>query len=142
MQTRYSISLSPKNSKHKAIDEFIQNNVFSDGRGLRVQPLFEDLLYACATSGMSLFAIVAAIRNAGDGHVSERNADSRSAGPSENKEDAPANAETRASGAASAVARIEPPEIAPTESGDARERFSSTMDALADGVLDMLGDSR
>lgn len=65
--TRYTISLSLKNRKHRVIDDYIRGNAESDGRGLRVQPIIEQLLYECAISGLPLMDILWSIRDAGKG---------------------------------------------------------------------------
>lgn len=67
MNTKYTISLSSRNRRHRVIDSYIKNNTEKDGRGARVQPLFEQLLYECAASELPLMEILWVIRKAGKG---------------------------------------------------------------------------
>lgn len=45
----------------------VSEDPFCDGRGLRVQPIIEQLLYECAISGLPLMDILWSIRDAGKG---------------------------------------------------------------------------
>lgn len=67
MNTKYTISLSPKNRRHRIIDSYIKNNTDQDGRGVRVQPFVEQILYECAASELPLMDILWVIRKAGKG---------------------------------------------------------------------------
>lgn len=65
MNIKYTISLSLNNRKHRIIDEYIKLNTDRDGRGLRVQPFIEQLLYECATSKLTLMELLLLIQNEG-----------------------------------------------------------------------------
>ena len=134
MRTRYSISLSPKDRKHQIITDFIKENASSDGRGIKLQSLVEDLLYECAISQLPMIHILLAIRNAGE---SSRRAD---------KDASPDLARKTGPGAAQSKPQADAPPIttraesAPEIGGDVQESHTSKASALARGVKDMLGD--
>ncbi len=67
MNTKYTISLSSRNRRHRVIDCYIKSNTEKDGRGVRVQPLIEQILYECAASELPLMEILWAIRKSGKG---------------------------------------------------------------------------
>ncbi|GMV69728.1 MAG: hypothetical protein AMXMBFR76_21670 [Pseudomonadota bacterium] len=63
---RYAITLVNGIEKHKMIDQFIRKNCAIDGRGVRIQPLIEEIFYACAKSGLTAEEIARLIAKAGE----------------------------------------------------------------------------
>jgi hypothetical protein len=149
MNTKYTISLSSRNRRHRVIDCYIKSNTEKDGRGVRVQPLIEQILYECAASELPLMDILWAIRKAGKGGegIDPLEAGGIGSQPAIDRGEVREHTESRHVAAPSRNDVSEPPEIAdmsietPTDK-TAVDGRSSMAKSLAESVVGGIGDSR